>query len=118
MTLIVGYRPDGRGDGALHLGAMLARSAGEDLVICCVIPAPWVPGPARVDAEYRVELDRAADQALEVAKDGLPSDVRATFVRYSARSAPVGLLEVAEQHDAHMIVLGSSSAGVFGHVAL
>jgi nucleotide-binding universal stress UspA family protein len=118
VTLIVGYRPDGRGRGALHVGAMLARSADEELVICCVVPAPWMPGPARVDAEFRAELDRAADEALEVAKGTLPSDVPATFVRHSARSAPSGLLEVAEQHDARMIVLGSSSAGVFGHVAL
>jgi nucleotide-binding universal stress UspA family protein len=118
MTLIVGYPPDGRSNGALHLGAMLARSAGDDLVVCCAVPAPWVPGPARVDAEYQEELDRTADHALKSAKDNLPSDVRATFVRQSARSAPAGLLEVAEQHGAQMLVLGSSSAGMFGHVAL
>jgi nucleotide-binding universal stress UspA family protein len=118
MTLIVGYPPDGRSNGALHLGATLARSGDEDLVVCCAVPAPWVPGPARVDAEYREELERAADQALKVAKDNLPSGVRATFVRQSARSAAAGLLDVAEQHDAQMLVLGSSSAGMFGHVAL
>ena len=36
MTLIVGYAPDERGAGALHLGALLARSGGDDLLVCSV----------------------------------------------------------------------------------
>lgn len=118
MTMIVGYAPDERGKAALQLAAMLARSAGDDLVVCSVVPAPWIPGMARVDAEYHAYLDRTADEALEVARGNMPDDVPARFVRHSARSAPAGLLEVAEQYEASMIVLGSSSAGVFGHIAL
>jgi nucleotide-binding universal stress UspA family protein len=116
--MIVGHAPDERGRAVLHLAAQLARSAGDDLVVCSVVPAPWVPGMARIDAEYRDELDRTADQALEVARRNLPDDVTATFVRHSARSAPAGLLELAAEHQATLIVLGSSSVGGFGHVAL
>ena len=118
MTLIVAYAPDERGKTALHLAGMLARSIGDELVICSVIPAPWVPGMARIDAEYRKELDEIADQALELARRNLPGDVSARFERHSARSAPAGLLEMAKQYDAYMIVVGTSSAGVFGHIAL
>lgn len=118
MTMIVGYALDERGQASLHLGAMLARSASDDLVVACVVPAPWVPGMARIDAEYRDALNELADRALEQAKENLPTGVSATFVRHSARSAPAGLLELAEQHAADLIVLGSSSAGMFGHVAL
>jgi nucleotide-binding universal stress UspA family protein len=118
MTLIVGYAPDERGKTALHLAGMLARSSGEQLVVCSVVPAPWVPGMARIDAEYGKQLDEIADQALEVARRNLQGGVPARFERHSARSAPAGLLEVAKQYDAGMIVLGSSSAGVFGHIAL
>jgi len=118
MTLIVAYAPDERGKTALHLASMLARSFGDELVVCSVIPAPWVPGMARIDAEYRKELDEIADQALALARKNLPGDVSATFERHSARSAPTGLLQVAKQHDAYMIVVGTSSAGVFGHIAL
>ena len=39
-------------------------------------------------------------------------------MRHNARSAPAGLLQLAEEHEANLIVLGSSSAGLFGHVAL
>ena len=118
MTLIVAYAPDERGKTALHLASMLARSIGDELVICSVIPAPWVPGMARIDAEYRKELDEIADQALESARKNLPGDVSARFERHSARSAPAGLLELAKQYDGYMIVVGTSSAGVFGHISL
>jgi nucleotide-binding universal stress UspA family protein len=73
---------------------------------------------ARIDAEYRSALDDTADAALGQARTALPADVSARFVRHSARSAPVGLVELAERHQADLVVLGSSSAGGFGHIAL
>ena len=118
MTMIVGYAPEGRGKAALHLASTLARSSGDDLVVASVIPAPWIPGMAKVDAEYREYLDKTAQDALDRARANLPEDQAATFVRHSARSAAVGLLELAEQHGANVIVLGSSSHGPFGHIAL
>lgn len=118
MTMIVGYAPDGGGSAVLHLAGMLARSAKEDVVVCSVVPAPWVPGMARIDAEYQDFLDKLADAALGEARRRMPVDVPATYVRHRARSAPTGLLEVAAEHDAQLVVLGSSCAGPFGHVAL
>jgi nucleotide-binding universal stress UspA family protein len=118
VTMIVGHAPDERGKAVLDLAAMLARSAGDDLVVCVVVPAPWVPGMARVDAEYREELDRTADRALETARSNLPADVPATFVRHAARSVPAGILELVAEYRANLVVLGSSSAGAFGHVTL
>ena len=118
MTMIVGYAPDARGQAVLHLAAMLARSAGDDLLVCSVVPAPWLPGMARVDAEYQGFLDTAADQALETAKALLTNDIPVTVVRHHARSTPAGLLELASEHGSNLVVLGSSSHGSFGHVAL
>jgi nucleotide-binding universal stress UspA family protein len=116
MTMIVGCAPDERGKAALQLAVMLARSSGDDLVVCAVLPAPWIPGMARIDAEYQEQLNTDADRALEHARSELPDDVPARFVRHSARSAAVGLLEQAEEHKASLIILGSSSAGALGHV--
>ena len=118
MTMIVGYPPDRRGRAALELAGMLARSAGDDLVVACVVPAPWTPGMARVDAEYRSRLDAVADAALDEARSEAPQGPQTSFVRYTARSAPAGLLELVEKHGARFLVVGSSSAGVFGHVVL
>ena len=118
MTMIVGYAPDGRSRGSLDLMGMLARSGGDDLVVAAVVPSPWVPGMARVDAEYRDRLDAMADATLEEARAHAPEGVETRFVRHSASSAAGGLLELAEQHDARLLGLGSSSAGAFGHVVL
>jgi nucleotide-binding universal stress UspA family protein len=116
MTLVVGLAPDGRGRAVLNLAGMLARSAEDDLVVCTVVTAPWPPGPAEVDSEYRRFLDGMARAALERARERLPGDVAADSVVHHARSAPAGLLEVAELREAAMIVVGTSGHPAIGTV--
>ena len=118
MTMLVGIAPDGPGKAVLHLAGMLARSAGDDLLLCSVVPQSWPPGPARVDAEYQAYLESTATEVLERARERLDQDITARLVVHHARSAPAGLVEAAEQHAARMIIVGSSSAGAFGHVSL
>jgi nucleotide-binding universal stress UspA family protein len=118
MTLVVGFDPDARGHAMLHLGAMFARSADEDLLVCAVVPAQWAPGPARVDAEYQAQLGDTAEAALHTARERVPADVRAEYLVHHARSTPAGLLDVAEERDAAMILMGSAAHGAHGHVSL
>jgi nucleotide-binding universal stress UspA family protein len=118
VTLVVGLAPEGPRKAPLHLAAMLARSADEPLVLCAVVPEAWPPSAARVDAEYQAFVQGQASEALEDALERLPDDVRATTVVHAARSAPAGLLEVAEREEASLIVAGSAPSGTFGHVAL
>jgi nucleotide-binding universal stress UspA family protein len=118
MTIAVGFAPDGRGRAVLHLAATLARSAADDLVVCAVIPAPWPPGLARVDAEYRAQLEHQAEAALEQARARLPADVGVSCVVHHARSAAAGLLELAEDREAALVVAGSAAHGGPGYVAL
>ena len=118
MTIVVGITPEERGRGALHLAAMLARSTGDDLLLCTVVPVSWPAGPAWVDAEYRAHLTRTASEALDEARARLPADTTAASLVHEARSAPAGLMEVAAEHDAALVVVGSCSTGVLGRVAL
>jgi nucleotide-binding universal stress UspA family protein len=118
MTMVVAVAPDGQGRAVLHLASMLARSAGDDLVLCAVVPVSWPPSPARVDAEYQAHLDRTASDALEAARSRLTDDVSVSTLAHHARSAPAGLLEVAEARGASAIVAGSSAAGGPGSVTL
>jgi nucleotide-binding universal stress UspA family protein len=118
VTLVVGYAPDGRGRAVLHLAGMLARSAGDDVLLCAVVGVSWPPSPARVDAEYRAELEQFAEHALEEASARLPDDVRVTTTVHHARSTPAGLIEVAEQRNASAIVAGSAASGGAGQVSL
>src|SRR5262245_24604225 len=118
MTLVAGCPPEEHNTASLYLAAMLARSSGDDVVVCSVVPKSWYPSMAKVDAEYMAALCKQADAALEHAKATMPSGVRATYIRHAARSAPSGLVEVAEEHGAELIVVGSSTAGAFGHIVL
>ena len=80
MSLLVGFAPDARGKAVLHLAGMLARSADEDLVVCAVVPAPWYPSPARVDAEYQAlpagDGERGAGEGAHAAAVRHPLHVR------------------------------------------
>jgi nucleotide-binding universal stress UspA family protein len=97
---------------------MLSLSAGDELLVCAVVPTSWPPSPARVDAEYREAVDHAAQDALAAARSRLPDDLEVSTVVHHARSTPAGLIELAEQHDASVIVAGSSTSGGDGSVAL
>jgi nucleotide-binding universal stress UspA family protein len=118
MTMVVGFAPDGRGRAVLHLAAMLARSGGEDLVVCAVVPSSWPPSPAKVDAEYQDYLQGTAENALSRARARLPSDVPSSFEVLHARSAAAGLLEMAEKVDASLIIAGSAADAGSGMVAV
>lgn len=117
MTLLVGLPRDERATAAVHLGGMLARSLGDDLLVCTVVPPPWPPGMGRVDAEYQEYLDHSAKEAVERARPLVPPDLAAEFVVATARSTSAGLLEIAQERGARLLVLGSSTAGVLGRVA-
>jgi nucleotide-binding universal stress UspA family protein len=117
MTILVGYPPNRRAKAVLSLAAMLARSSGEGIVVCTVIPAPWIPTIMGENSEYRSYVDEVAGTALKHAREDLPADVSAQFTILEARSIAGGLIEAAEQHNASMIVVGSAM-GVIEHVTV
>lgn len=118
MTIVVGLSPTHRTTDGIHLASMLARSTGTDLAVVSVVPAPWQGKNAHLDAHYRQDLrDRAQDALAEIAKN-IPAGVEvSTRVRESA-SISEGLADAARDVDAPMLVLGSSSMGLLGRVAL
>jgi hypothetical protein len=72
----------------------------------------------REDTAYQHQIDDMTAGALAQAKTELPPDVSAAFTTVKARSASTGLLEAAEQHNASLIAVGSSTAGLFGRISL
>ncbi|MGY1716344.1 universal stress protein [Geodermatophilus sp. SYSU D01106] len=112
MTLVVGHPADleERGDAHLLLAAVLARTAGEDVVVATVT-ARGFPDP-RADREYRTwvaEVARArqgrAAHALRTAGVG---EVRTVAVE--APSVPAGLVSVVTQVGGSLLVLGRDGA--------
>lgn len=118
MTVVAGCTLKESGNAALELAAMLARSTGEDVVVAVVVAAAWPPSTERVDADYRTYLSQRGEQSIAQAKEWMPADIDASYVLHQASSIPTGLVEVAQQHNASVLVLGSSESGGLGHVAL
>lgn len=117
MTILVGYPMNRRAKAVLSLAGMLARSSGEDLVVCTMLPVPWLPGVTREDAGFRNYVGELAESALANAKDDMPEDVSVTFTTGYARSTASGLLQAADEHNARMIVVGSAM-GMIEHVTV
>src|SRR3954447_13075670 len=118
MTTVIGLAPNERGEAAVHLGAMLARSVSDDVVVVTVVPTPWPPNPYRIDTEYLAHQEKAAAEALAVARTNIGPDLSVELVTHSARSVSSGLIDVARDRAATVVALGSSSTGLFGLVSL
>ncbi|WP_446665652.1 universal stress protein [Flexivirga sp. B27] len=118
MTTIVAYQPGVAGLEALQVGAFVARSTGSPLLVVMVLDKPPAPSVARVDFQYTSLLRQQLVDELEEAKRDIPGDVDAEFRIHDARSVPSGLVDLAEQESADLIVVGNSSRGVLGRVSL
>lgn len=118
MPIVISLAPGERGEAAAHLGAMLARSSGRDLVVAAIVPIPWPPSPYGLDEEFRALQERAAQEALDRVRDTICSDVAAEYVVESARSVSSGIVELANRRAASLVVLGSSARGLSGLVSL
>ncbi len=116
MTILVGLTPDEHGTAALELGATLARSLDQDVVVAVVAPTPWPPNPYRPDTEYLALQESAARRALDDARARL-GEAGGEFVVHQARSVSSGLIELAERTGATWLVLGSAE-GTLGRVTL
>lgn len=121
MTIVVGLGPViGSGSG-LELAGRLARSTGDDLVICCVVHDAWDSPSMRdfvgVDDDWRRELREGAKETLAEAVERVGPGVSVTTTVKTGRSVPRALAEEGESLDARLLVIGSSTNAPFGHIS-
>lgn len=130
MRLIVGYQATPSGEDGIALASMLARtldasesgrSAGSTPVldICIVLPCERpVPSRAPVEVAYENIL---VDQATEWLSDALalvPEGIAAEGHLLFDESFAQGLIDIATDRDAYMIVVGAASDGLLGRHAI
>ena len=118
MTIIAGFSSSRQGTAPLNLAAQISRWTGDKVVAAAIVERPWpakddpvergVPAPCLVAGV--ASLDRVVSQ--------LPGDLDIPTVVHQSTSIPTGLLELAAAHDARIVVVGSSSSGLLGRVAL
>lgn len=118
MSIVVGASPAHEVHEGVALATVLARSAGTDVVVVAVVPTPWKGRALQVDRDYQDYLTQMAEETLARISETLPDDVACRTVVRGSSSTSEGLLAAAEEFDAPMLVLGSSSDGAPGLVAL
>jgi nucleotide-binding universal stress UspA family protein len=115
VTVVVGYRAGKVGLSGLHLAVRAARTLGTSLTVATVVPKPWLtPSPARVDAEYEYWADHLAADSAKEAKEylhPLADGIEVNYFHRAHRSVSGGLIEVIEEVDAELVVLGSLPSG-------
>jgi nucleotide-binding universal stress UspA family protein len=109
-TILVGFDGSARAEDALELSELLARVAGAHLVAACVhAPPTYGHASGRVENGLREQAERTVDQAQRAGVE-----MRTRTIADDSPAA--GLLRIAEQEHADMIVVGSSHRGTFGRV--
>lgn len=118
MTLIAGFSASGHGPAPLHLAAQIARASGERIVAAAIVESPSPRKPEMFEVDYLNHLVEHAQQSLAAMADQLPGDLDVQQVVHQASSVPAGLVELTTQVGADTVVVGSSSSGALGRIAL
>jgi nucleotide-binding universal stress UspA family protein len=118
MTIIAAISASRQGTAPLHLAAQIARSTGHKIVAAAVVERPWPPRADPVEDEYLGYVTSQARQSLERMVGKLPAQLDTWVVVHQSTSVPTGLTDLAAEIGAELVVVGSSSSGLMGRVAL
>ncbi|ART72910.1 universal stress protein [Mycobacterium dioxanotrophicus] len=118
MTIVAGFSATHNGSAPLHLAAQIARTTGEQVIAAAILAGPSVIGIDQLDREYHHQLSIQVLRSLNQAIAQMRTDVDITPVVHRSTSIPRGLTELTAQHNADLIVVGSSSSGLLGRIAL
>ena len=118
MTIIAAISASRQGTAPLHLAAQIARSTGDKIVAAAVVERPWPQRADPVEDEYLGYVTSQARQSLERMVGKLPAELDTWVVVHQSTSVPTGLTDLAAEIGAELVVVGSSSSGLLGRVAL
>jgi nucleotide-binding universal stress UspA family protein len=118
MTVVAGFSSSRQGSGPLNLAAQLARTTGEKVVAAAVVERALPVGVDPIEDEYRGYLASRARTSLEQMVDQMRGDLDISVTVHQSTSIPHGLMELAAEHGADVVVVGSSSSGLLGRITL
>jgi nucleotide-binding universal stress UspA family protein len=118
MTIIAGFSSSRQGSAPLNLAAQLARTTGEKIIAAVVVERALPAGVDPIEDEYRGFLASRAGAALEQVVEQVRGDLDISTTVHHSSSISQGLMELAGQHGADVVVVGSSSSGLLGRIAL
>ena len=118
MTIIAGFSSSRQGSAPLNLAAQLAHTTGEKIIAAVVVERALPAGVDPIEDEYRGFLASRAGAALEQVVEQVRGDLDISTTVHHSSSISQGLMELAGQHGADVVVVGSSSSGLLGRIAL
>jgi nucleotide-binding universal stress UspA family protein len=118
MTIIAGFSSSRQGTAPLNLAAQISRWTGEKVVAAAIVERPWPAKDDPIEGEYLRYVTAQASRALDGVVGQLPDDLDIPTVVHQSSSIPTGLLDLVAAHNASLVVVGSSSSGLLGRVAL
>jgi nucleotide-binding universal stress UspA family protein len=118
MTIIAGFSSSRQGVAPLNLATQLARTSGEKIIAAVVVERPLPAGVDPLEDEYRGYVAAQATASLERVVAQISGDFDISVVTHHATSVPNGLMELVAEHSADLVVVGSSSSGLLGRIAL
>ena len=118
MTIIAGFSSSRQGPAPLNLATQLARTTGEKIIAAVVVERPLPAGVDPLEDEYRGYVAAQATASLERVVAQMSGDFDISVVTHHATSVPNGLMELVAEHSADLVVVGSSSSGLLGRIAL
>ncbi len=118
MTIIAGFSSSRQGAAPLNLAAQIARSTGEKVIAAAIVERAFPPRDDPVERDYLRYVSAQAHTSLERVVKQLPADLEVSVVVRQSTSIPTGLMELVEENDASLAVVGSSSSGLLGRIGL
>jgi nucleotide-binding universal stress UspA family protein len=118
MTIIAGFSSSRQGAAPLNLTAQISRCTGDKVVAAAIVERPWPPKDDPIEHEYLRYVISQASRSLDRVVSQLPDDLDIPTVVHQSTSIPTGLIELIAAHGASLVVVGSSSSGLLGRVAL
>jgi nucleotide-binding universal stress UspA family protein len=118
MTIIAGFSSSRQGPAPLNLATQLARTTGEKIIAAAVVERTLPAGVDPIEDEYRGYVPAQATASLERVVAQISGDFDISVVTHHATSVPNGLMELVAEHSADLVVVGSSSSGLLGRIAL
>ena len=107
-----------QGSAPLHLAAQFSRATGEKIVATAIVERALPAGIDPIEDEYQGYVSSRATESLKRVVDRMRGDLDISVEVRQSTSIPVGLMEAVDQYDADLVVVGSSSSGLLGKVAL
>ncbi|AGC63482.1 Universal stress family protein [Mycobacterium liflandii 128FXT] len=113
MTVVVGYLAGRVGPSALHLAVRAARTLDTSLTVATILTKPWLTPPL-AKGDYSEWAEQVAEDSEKEAHRYLrtvATGIEVSYCHREHRSVSGGLIEVVEELDAQMLILGSFPNG-------